>query len=102
MAVVISELVWISHLLQNLQISVLQPAVVYCDNQSAIAIANNPTFHDNVRVFSLFLLVVSQNMMWFMSLKGIFSVRRCIQIEVTYKEMSQSSGSCSDLSLEIS
>lgn len=48
-AAVTSELFWIDHLLHDLQIKILQPTVVYCDNQAAITIASNPFFHERTK-----------------------------------------------------
>lgn len=49
LAMVTSELLWLSQLLRDLQIAPLNPALVYCDNQAAIAIASNPTFHERTK-----------------------------------------------------
>lgn len=44
------ELQWILYLLQDLHVTTLcQPAVIYCDNQSALHIAANPTFHERTK-----------------------------------------------------
>lgn len=49
LAVVASEITWISHLLKDLHIISPSPALVYCDNTAAIAIATNPTFHERTK-----------------------------------------------------
>lgn len=46
---VTSELVWLTQVLIDLQIISPVPALVYCDNQAAIAIASNPTFHERTK-----------------------------------------------------
>lgn len=46
---VTSELVWLTQVLTDLQITSPAPAVIYCDNQAAIAIASNPTFHERTK-----------------------------------------------------
>ncbi|KAL2225951.1 uncharacterized protein LOC110011864 [Sesamum indicum] len=40
------ELKWISYLLQDLHVSVLQPIPLYCDNQAAMHIFANPVFYE--------------------------------------------------------
>lgn len=45
----VSELTWLSQLLLDLDTSPTAPATVYCDNQAAIHIANNPTFHERTK-----------------------------------------------------
>ncbi|CAL1368595.1 unnamed protein product [Linum trigynum] len=47
------ELQWLLYLLQDFQISNPQPATLYCDNQSAIYIAENPTFHERTKHIEL-------------------------------------------------
>ncbi|XP_060959079.1 uncharacterized mitochondrial protein AtMg00810-like [Cannabis sativa] len=44
-----SEVTWLQYLLKDLQIPQDAPAFLYCDNQSAIHIANNPTFHERTK-----------------------------------------------------
>ncbi|KAM6555738.1 hypothetical protein CsatB_002757 [Cannabis sativa] len=48
-----SEITWIQYLLTDFQISQPAPAFIYCDNQSAIHIANNPTFHERTKHIDL-------------------------------------------------
>lgn len=45
MAQTAADLVWIQQLLTELHVSVSSPHVLWCDNRSAIALANNPVFH---------------------------------------------------------
>lgn len=49
LAVVSSELTWLTQLLADLQVVCHAPAAVYCDNHAAIAIANNPMFHERTK-----------------------------------------------------
>lgn len=49
LATVTSELIWIYQLLADFQIPCLSPSFVYCDNQAAVAIASNPTFHERTK-----------------------------------------------------
>ena len=49
MATVASELVWIHQLLQDFQAPILTPVLLFCDNQAAIHIATNPTFHERTK-----------------------------------------------------
>jgi hypothetical protein len=46
MAAVTCEIFWLKALLTDLQLNHLQPALVFCDSQSAIHIAANPVFHE--------------------------------------------------------
>ena len=46
MATTTYELTWILHLLQDLHVKHLRPALMYCDNQAALHIAANPVFHE--------------------------------------------------------
>uniref|UniRef100_A0A803P3R9 Integrase catalytic domain-containing protein n=1 Tax=Cannabis sativa TaxID=3483 RepID=A0A803P3R9_CANSA len=48
-----SEMTWIQYLLTDLHIAQPTPAFIYCDNQSAIHIANNPTFHERTKHIEL-------------------------------------------------
>uniref|UniRef100_A0A803NGJ9 Uncharacterized protein n=1 Tax=Cannabis sativa TaxID=3483 RepID=A0A803NGJ9_CANSA len=48
-----SEITWLQYLLQDFQIPQTQPAFIFCDNQSAIHIANNPTFHERTKHIEL-------------------------------------------------
>ena len=48
-----SELTWIQFLLTDFQIPQTQPAFIYCDNNSAIHIANNPAFHERTKHIEL-------------------------------------------------
>ncbi|PKU87110.1 Retrovirus-related Pol polyprotein from transposon TNT 1-94 [Dendrobium catenatum] len=40
-----AEVIWLRRLLEELNIPQNKPTTVYCDNTSAIALANNPVFH---------------------------------------------------------
>ncbi|GMI75409.1 cysteine-rich RLK (RECEPTOR-like protein kinase) 8 [Hibiscus trionum] len=42
---VVSELLWVQTVLTDMQISLLGPPVVWCDNKSAVAMYANPVFH---------------------------------------------------------
>ena len=43
------ELQWLTYLLRDLKVSCSKPAVLYCDNQSALHIAANPVFHERTK-----------------------------------------------------
>lgn len=48
-----SEITWLRYLLKDFQIAQPHPSFIYCDNQSAIHIANNPTFHERTKHIEL-------------------------------------------------
>ncbi|XP_022146119.1 uncharacterized protein LOC111015415 [Momordica charantia] len=45
-----SELVWLVHLWKDLHVPFQPPALLFCDNQAAIHIASNPSFHERRRL----------------------------------------------------
>ena len=47
------EIQWLLYLLADFQIVHSSPAIIYCDNQSAIYIASNPTFHERTKHIEL-------------------------------------------------
>ena len=49
MAATTSELVWLSHLLQDFGLTPDPPILLFCDNQAALHIASNPTFHERTK-----------------------------------------------------
>ena len=49
MAATASELAWFRQLLQDFQVDVSSPALLFCDNQAAVHIASNPTFHERTK-----------------------------------------------------
>lgn len=49
LATTASEVVWLSQLLSDFSISLDDPAIIYCDNQAAVHIALNPTFHERTK-----------------------------------------------------
>ena len=49
MAQTTCEMVWVRSLLQQLGFEVEVPMSMWCDNQVAIFIANNPTFHERTK-----------------------------------------------------
>ncbi|XP_060962007.1 uncharacterized mitochondrial protein AtMg00810-like [Cannabis sativa] len=53
LAATTSEITWIQYLFKDLHIPQPTPAFIYCDNQSAIHIANNPTFHERTKHIEL-------------------------------------------------
>jgi hypothetical protein len=56
------ELQWLTYLLQDLQVSFIQPALLYCDSQSARHIAFNPTFHERTKHIDIDCHVVRQQL----------------------------------------
>ncbi|XP_019416424.1 PREDICTED: uncharacterized protein LOC109327714 [Lupinus angustifolius] len=53
MAITTCELTWLTYLLEDLQYSFSTPAIMFCDNQSAIYLATNPVFHERTKHIEL-------------------------------------------------
>ncbi|KAA0050317.1 Integrase, catalytic core [Cucumis melo var. makuwa] len=49
LAAVTNEPIWITQLLTDFKVKTLMATTVFCDNQAAIAIASNPTFHERTK-----------------------------------------------------
>lgn len=49
MASTVSELLWLRWLLQDIEAPQSHATTLYCDNQAAIHIANNPVFHERTK-----------------------------------------------------
>ncbi|KAG7544681.1 Retrotransposon Copia-like N-terminal [Arabidopsis suecica] len=49
MALATCELLWLTQLLKDLKIPIKTAAKMFCDNKSAIHIANNPVFHERTK-----------------------------------------------------
>jgi len=49
LAQTVCEVQWLTHMLHDLNITMAQSATIYCDNTSAIKIANNPVFHEHTK-----------------------------------------------------
>ncbi|XP_019193590.1 PREDICTED: uncharacterized protein LOC109187716 [Ipomoea nil] len=49
LAIAACEIQWLIYLLQDLGIVDCTPATLYCDSKSAIAIAENPVFHERIK-----------------------------------------------------
>ena len=45
----IDEVMWIKHMLDDLQIPYHKPIILRCDNKSAISIAHDPVYHDQMK-----------------------------------------------------
>ncbi|MCO5592024.1 hypothetical protein L7F22_046018 [Adiantum nelumboides] len=48
-AIAACEVAWLEMLLQDLEIQVQDPVVIYCDNLSSIQLARNPVFHAHTK-----------------------------------------------------
>jgi len=53
LATLCCEVIWLQSLLRELKIAVRSPAAVFCDNQAAIYIAQNPMFHERTKDIEL-------------------------------------------------
>lgn len=49
MASTVSEILWLRWLLKELGITLTAPTPLFCDNQAARHIANNPVFHERTK-----------------------------------------------------
>lgn len=49
MADTTSEIMWLIHLLQDLQIDLASVPTLHCDNISALALATNPVYHSKLK-----------------------------------------------------
>jgi len=57
------ELQWIQYLIQDLHFVVLTPYIVFCDNNSAIHIVKNPTFHERSKHIEIDCHIIRQNLL---------------------------------------
>ncbi|XP_019155956.1 PREDICTED: uncharacterized protein LOC109152764 [Ipomoea nil] len=60
LAVTVCELQWLCYLLNDLHVSLDKPATVFCDNNSAIAIAENFVFHERTKHIEIDCHIVRQ------------------------------------------
>ena len=49
MAVTVCEMTWILALLKDLEVDHPKPEMLFCDNQVAIYISENPVFHERIK-----------------------------------------------------
>lgn len=62
MAAAVCEIQWLSYLLKDLQAPSQSPVSMYCDNQSAIHIAHNPSFHERTKHIELDCHIVREKL----------------------------------------
>ena len=62
MAAVTCEIQWLNYLLHDLRVPFLTPSLIYCDNQAALHIAANPTFHEPTKHIELDCHVVREKL----------------------------------------
>ena len=58
----LSEMLWVKHLLGELKLLRKGPLRVWCDNQSAISIANNPVQHDRTKHVEIDRLFIKEKL----------------------------------------
>ncbi|GKB16801.1 ribonuclease H-like domain-containing protein [Tanacetum coccineum] len=56
------EVIWLTNLLQDLNIKIQKPITMFCDNKAAIQIASNPVFHNRTRHFEIDLHFIRDKM----------------------------------------
>ncbi|XP_022024676.2 uncharacterized mitochondrial protein AtMg00810-like [Helianthus annuus] len=49
MATTVSEIIWVRWLLSELRVHITSPTPLFCDNQAARHIANNPVYHERTK-----------------------------------------------------
>ncbi|WVZ01131.1 hypothetical protein V8G54_027200 [Vigna mungo] len=79
----ICELQWLTYLLHDLQVAYTSPALIYCDNQSAIQIAFNQVFHERIKHIDIDCHIIREKVfkIFTPSLTGAdnnFTVRSCV------------------------
>ena len=72
MAHAAKEMIWFKYLLKDLGMSKYQPAILFCDNQGAIALAKNPTHHAKTKHVDVQLHFIRDHVE-----KGTINVKYC-------------------------
>ena len=54
MAATTSELVWLTQLVRDFGLTLTSLTLLFCDNQAAIHITSNPTFHERTKHIELY------------------------------------------------
>nr|KYP72692.1 Retrovirus-related Pol polyprotein from transposon TNT 1-94 [Cajanus cajan] len=57
-----SKILWIQYLLNELQVHI-QTSILYCDNQSIIALSHNPIFHSRTKNMGLDIFFVREKVL---------------------------------------
>ncbi|XP_052295875.1 secreted RxLR effector protein 161-like [Citrus sinensis] len=74
-----SEILWLTYLLQELRIQLDHSPVLYCDNQSAEALASNPKYHSRTKHIELDLHFTESMLQRNNSLSVMFPVQNKLQ-----------------------
>lgn len=78
MAATVCELQWLDYLLCDLQVSHPTPISMYCDNQSAMHIAHNPSYHERTKHIELDCHIVREKLQ--QGLVHLLPVRSSLQL----------------------
>lgn len=61
LALTTSEVLWITYLLQEIKVSLIQAPILYCDNQSTEALASDPKYHSRTKHIELGLHFIREH-----------------------------------------
>ncbi|XP_019189875.1 PREDICTED: uncharacterized protein LOC109184335 [Ipomoea nil] len=78
LAATVCEVQWIITLLHDLQIEMIRPAAIFCDNKSAIAIGENHVFHERTKHIEIDCHIVREKVS--QGLVKLLSVSSCGQV----------------------
>jgi hypothetical protein len=75
----VCEMLWVKHLLSELKLLRKGPLRAWCDNQSAISIANNPVQHDRTKHVEIDRFFIKEKLdAWIISLTHVSSGKQIV------------------------